>query len=143
MVECQPVVAGSLQSDDTGLRLVAKKLYQASNALPGVLEPEEATYLVPFCIQQADLVRTFADIDAYGNHEAPPKAYLRGRAAPDSVRAYSLVRDAWPNHNLLICSPSQERGSILSGEASPSRRLNAAPASHVIESTPRSMGFQS
>jgi hypothetical protein len=143
VIEGKPVMTSGLKSDDARLRLLAKNLYKGSYALSGVLEPKKAAYLVAICVQQADLVGTFPDIDADRNHEAPPKAYLCGRAVPNSMRAYSLVRDAWPNHNLLIGSPSQERGSILSCEAYPSRRLSAAPASHAIEFTPRSMGFQS
>lgn len=142
LIECQPVVARGFQSDDAGLRLMREKLRQASHALPGMLQPKEAADLMAVSVQQADFVGTLADIDAHRNHALPPKADLCGRAVPDSMRAYSLVRDAWPNHNQLICSPSQERGRILSCEALPSRRPSAAPASNDTDLPPGRWSFK-
>ena len=140
MVDGKPVMARSLESDDAWFGLPAKQVHQGGYTLSGMLEPEELAYLMAFCVHQTDLMGVFTDIDTNGNHEAPPMTDLCGGAVPNSLRAYSLVRHAWLIHNLLICNLSQERGSILSVEALPSRRLSAAPASHVINSTPRSMG---
>ena len=134
---------GGLQGDDARLRLLAKKLYQGSHAFSGMLEPKEAAYLVAFWSSRQTSWERFPTSMPDRNHQAPPKAYSCGRAVPNSMRAYSLVRDAWPNHNLLICSPSQERGSILSVRGLSLKEVDAAPASHATEFTPRSMGFQS
>jgi len=143
MVDGQPVMPGSLESDDAWFGLPVKQFHQGSYTLSGMLEPEEFAYLMAFCVHQTDLMGVFANIDTHGNHEAPPITDLCGGAVPNSLRAYSLVRHAWLIHNLLICNLSQERGSILSVEALSSRRLIAAPASHTIYSIPRSTGFQS
>jgi hypothetical protein len=143
LIKRQPVVSRSLQGDDAELGLSSKQLHQGCHALSGMLEAKEAAYLASLCVQQTNLVGTFSHINTYRVHEVPPNIELCGGAFPDSMRGtYSLVCDAWPNHNLLICSPSQERGSILSGEAFPSRGLNAAPASYANQFILRSIGFQ-
>lgn len=104
---------------------------------------EESAYPTTLCVRETNLLGTPPDMDACGDHEASRGTGFGGGAAPGSMRGTcSPVRDVWPNHNLLICSPSAERGGIFSGEALPSRRLGAGPASHTIECPPRSTGFK-
>ena len=139
---CQPVMFGGFQSDDAGLRLPMKKLHQTRHALLRVLEQKEAANPLAVRIEQTDLAGTLANINVNQNRGPPPKADFCGRAIPDSMRAYSPVCDAWPNHNQLICSPSHEGDSVLLCQALSSERLSAAGSSHATEFTPQSMGFQ-
>lgn len=85
VIQGKPVVSSSLQGDETGLGLMSKEIHQGCDTMSRMLEAEEAAYLVPFRIQEADLVGELPHVDAYRDHEKPPEAYLCGRAIPDSL----------------------------------------------------------
>ena len=86
--------------------------------------------MVALLVNDRSLVVVLTDIDANEIHQLPPMHWFERRCRgdpPPSGAPYSLVVDAWPNHNLLIRSrPRKARQqSILRG--SPSRRNDAAP----------------